>query len=264
MGYLRDLHRLICTPDLDEKVDGPSRLVSGLSEAVIQKARREGWHGPVPVPGRPAGMGLASPRDTARPHDFSTPEGRSRLLHAVAQIELCAVELALDSSLSFPEAPFEYHREMLALAAEEAGHFRMLRRRLEETGHRFGDFPVHGNLWSQARQAEGLIERMAIVPRILEARGLDATPALIVRFQRAADGRTAALLEAIYREEIGHVAAGGRWFRRFALKSGRDPDDCFAQIVERFHRRNGRGRYAANLGARRQAGFSEKELSLFA
>jgi uncharacterized ferritin-like protein (DUF455 family) len=260
MSFLDALYRLISTPDLEEKVQGPSRLLRNKS---YRNRGRNGVHaGSASLfPGRPSGIRFATPQEAGHPHDLSTMEGKGRLLHAIAQIELSAIELALDSSRSFPEAPVDYHREMLLLACEEAKHFQLLERRLKELGFFFGAFPVHGALWEQARQAQSIIERMAIVPRILEARGLDATPGLIGRFRGARDEATASILEVIYREEIGHVATGSRWFRHFAAETEENADRLFTEILRRFYDRNGRGRFVPNLEARRQAGFSESELS---
>lgn len=267
MDYFQQLRALIVSEDLEEKVGGPVRLLSRMEAPWLRRsaeaeiARRPTLSDGM-TPGRPRGIAVATPMETARRHDLTSVEGRARLLHAVAQIELSAVELALDSSLGFPEAPPEYHHEMVAVAVDEGRHFRMLDGRLREWGCSFGVFPVHANLWGQARTARDILERMAIVPRILEARGLDATPGLVARFQKAGDPETASLLETIYREEIGHVAVGSRWFSYFARRHGKDPEALFGEILRRFHEEQGRGRYLPNREARRQAGFTDAELAL--
>lgn len=263
MTYFDEIFRLISSPKVQEKLEGPFLLLKDFTELEFRRTK-PGASLPRPVPGRPKGIKIVSPKETGRRHNFSTVEGRIALLHAIAQIELSAVELALDSSYAYPEAPHPYHREMLALAAEEARHFELLAARLVKLGSFFGALPIHRSLWEQAGMATSAVERMVIVPRILEARGLDATPGLIARFRAAGDEPSARILETIYQEEIGHVATGSRWFRRFALESGEDPDRLFFEILKRFQDQNGRGRLTPNIEARRQAGFSDRELSALA
>ncbi len=134
-------------------------------------------------------------------------------MHAVAHIEFNAIDLAWDAVYRFRGMPIQYYRDWAAVAADETRHFRMLRARLAELGHAYGDFDAHNGLWEMAvKTADSCLARMALVPRVLEARGLDVTPSMIARLRQAGDVATADILDIILCEEIAHVAAGSRWF----------------------------------------------------
>lgn len=213
----------------------------------------------VPVPGRPDLPRLVAPRELAQ-RPLGTLEGRIALIHAVAHIEFNAINLALDAVYRWPAMPREFHDDWLGVAADEARHFALLAGRLRELGAAYGELPAHNGLWEMAvRTAGDPIARMALVPRVLEARGLDVTPGMIERLGRAGDRRTIDLLELILSEEVAHVAAGTRWFRWLCERQGLDPDQTFLDLLASAAPGALRGPF--NVPARRRAGFSELELA---
>lgn len=182
-------------------------------------------------------------------------------MHAVANIELAAVELALLTAGDFPWMEAEFHHDWLRVAAEEVEHFRLVRARLQRMGTDFGAEPIHVGLFQAVLEEPTLEGRLGVVPRILEARGLDVSASLRRKLRGAGDRESAEALERIYRDEIGHVAAGTRWFRRVCADSGVDPEVSFLALWER-HRGVRRGRPGPiDREGRRAAGFSERELA---
>lgn len=216
---------------------------------------------PIGTPGRPERPALVAPRNLPQ-RSLSTAAGRAALVHAVAHIEFNAVNLALDAVHRFRGMPRDYYRDWMAVAVDEARHFRLLQARLRELGYAYGDFDAHDGLWEMAvKTAESCLERMALVPRVLEARGLDVTPGMIVRLRNVADNETADILEVILREEVAHVAAGSRWFVWCCERDGVPPEPTFAQLIARHARGSLKGPF--NDAARLAAGFSVAELAQF-
>ena len=216
---------------------------------------------PGDLPGRPAAPRLVAA--TAVPHRTPfTPEGRAALLHSVAHIEFNAINLALDAVWRFPAMPPEYYHDWLGVAAEEGLHFSLLCEHLTSSlGHVYGDFDAHDGLWTMVeRTRDDIVARMALVPRTLEARGLDATPPMQAKLARAGDARAVAILDIILRDEVGHVAIGNRWYAWLCEREGLDPVAHYAVLVQRHEAP--RPRPPFNLEARRQAGFSPAELAL--
>jgi len=213
---------------------------------------------PIGVPGRPSRPLLVSPRSLPQ-RGLGTQLGRAALVHAVAHIEFNAVNLAWDAVYRFREMPLEYYRDWIAVAVDEARHFRLLRARLGELGHAYGDFDAHDGLWEMAvKTATSCLERMALVPRVLEARGLDVTPAMIMRLRQVGDIATAEILEVILREEVAHVAAGSRWFAWCCARAEVDPEQTFTRLVSAHA--GGMIKAPFNEAARFSAGFSADEL----
>ena len=212
---------------------------------------------PIGVPGRPSRPQLVSPRELAQ-RGLGTASGRAALVHAVAHIEFNAVNLAWDAVYRFRDMPEDYYRDWIGVAVDEARHFRLLQARLRELGHEYGDFGAHDGLWEMAvKTSDSCLTRMALVPRVLEARGLDVTPAMISRLRQVDDMATVAILEVILREEVAHVAAGSRWFAWCCARAGCEPDATFAQLVARHV---GTLKPPFNEAARRAAGFSAQEM----
>ncbi len=210
------------------------------------------------LPGRTARPPLVAPGEVPRRSPFTT-EGRAALLHAVTHIELNAINLALDAVWRFAGMPADYYRDWLRVAAEEALHFTLLNEHLETLGHAYGDFAAHDGLWTMTERTAGdLTARMALVPRTLEARGLDATPPMQARLRQAGDERAVAILDIILRDEIGHVAVGNRWYRWLCEREGLDPVAHYAVLAELHHAPRLRGPF--NLAARSAAGFTEAEI----
>jgi uncharacterized ferritin-like protein (DUF455 family) len=206
-------------------------------------------------PARPDRPLLLAPKEMPKRSAGGNAAKRIALLHALAHIELNAIDLAWDLIARFgtAEMPRAFFDDWVKVADEEALHFELLSARLQELGATYGDLPAHDGLWqAAATTAQDLLARLAIVPLVLEARGLDVTPATIADMSRAGDDASAALLERIYRDEIGHVAAGMRWFEHFAREAGHDPQQHWQELL-RLHFR-GTLRPPFNDAARHQAG----------
>jgi uncharacterized ferritin-like protein (DUF455 family) len=209
-------------------------------------------------PGRPARPELVPPRQLAKRSAKGT-RGRAALIHAVAHIEFNAINLAWDAVYRFRGLPRAYYGDWVRVADEEAYHFGLMRGRLSDLGYDYGDFPAHDGLWSMARRtAHDPLVRMALIPRVMEARGLDVTPGMIARFRAAGDEDTAACLEIILRDEVGHVAAGSRWFRYLCLQRGLDSETRYFDLLDRYL--DGEVKCPLNLEDRRRGGFGETEL----
>ncbi|MFK2898920.1 ferritin-like domain-containing protein [Dyella jejuensis] len=217
---------------------------------------------PIGDPGRPARPRLVAQRQVPR-RGLGTPEGRAALVHAVAHIEFNAINLAWDAVYRFRGMPAAYYRDWASCANDEARHFALLSDRLAELGHAYGDFDAHNGLWEMAgKTAHHDTARMALVPRVLEARGLDVTPGMIERLRAVGDERTIAILEVILREEVAHVAAGTRWFRWCCERDGLDSREAFLDLLREYMGCNLRGPF--NRPARLQAGFDDEELNRLA
>lgn len=214
---------------------------------------------PIDAPGRPLRPRLVMPRDVPR-RGLGSDEGRAALVHAVAHIEFNAINLAWDAVYRFRGMPEDYYRDWTRVAYDESRHFTMLSARLAQLGHAYGDFDAHNGLWEMAaKTAHSCLARMALVPRVLEARGLDVTPGMIARLRSVRDDATADILEVILREEVPHVAAGTRWFLFCCERERRDPEATFAKLLREHVPTGLRGPF--NLDARRAAGFSDSELA---
>jgi len=216
---------------------------------------------PAALPGRPPRPRLVPHMSLARRSPF-TREGRAALLHAVAHIEFNAINLALDAVWRFAGLPPAYYRDWLGVAAEEALHFALLTEHLRESlGHDYGDFDAHDGLWTMVeRTRHDVVARMALVPRTLEARGLDAAPPMQAKLAQAGDARAVEILDVILRDEVGHVAIGNHWYRWLCEREARDPLSHYAVLAARHEAP--RPRPPFNLDARRRAGFSDDELAL--
>jgi uncharacterized ferritin-like protein (DUF455 family) len=211
------------------------------------------------VPGRPARPMLVDPR-TVAPRAMGTPLGRATLLHAVAHIEFNAINLALDACWRFADMPRAYYADWMRVAAEEALHFTLVNEHLHAQGWRYGDFDAHSGLWDMAELTRhDVLARMALVPRIMEARGLDVTPAMQQRFAQAGDQRAADILGIILHDEVGHVAIGNHWYRVLCEARGLDTLATMHALMQTH--RAPRVRLPLNVEARLRAGFSHEELN---
>jgi len=217
---------------------------------------------PAGLPGRPARPELVEPRQLQR-RSMSTPQGRAVLLHALAHIEFNAINLALDAVWRFAGMPDAFYADWLTVAAEEAYHFSLLDARLADYGHAYGDFPAHNGLWEMCeRTSDDVLARMALVPRVLEARGLDAAPPVRARLKQAGDDASAAILDIILRDEVGHVRIGNHWFRYLCEQRGLDPHAAWLALAQQYRAPKMRGPF--NFEARRSAGFDDAELDTLA
>ncbi|TAK97146.1 MAG: ferritin-like domain-containing protein [Aquabacterium sp.] len=211
------------------------------------------------MPGRPARPALVSATRVPSRSPF-TPEGRAALLHAICHIEFNAINLALDAVWRFAGMPAAFYADWLQVAAEEAEHFTLLRTHLQTLGADYGDFDAHDGLWTMCeRTKDDILARMALVPRTLEARGLDATPLIQDKLTRAGDHQAVAILDIILRDEVGHVAIGNRWFHHLCQERGLDALSLYPQLVKQYDAP--RMRPPFNEAARKAAGFTDDELA---
>ncbi|MEO6226895.1 MAG: ferritin-like domain-containing protein [Thermomonas sp.] len=213
---------------------------------------------PIRMPGRPPSPRLVHPRDLPK-RGLGSCEGRAAFIHAVAHIEFNAIDLAWDAVYRFRGMPDAYYADWVGVANDEARHFSLLRTRLRELDHDYGDFDAHNGLWEMAEKTDrdGLA-RMALVPRVLEARGLDVTPGMIVKLRGLGDHATADILELILSEEVAHVAAGSHWFRWYCKRAGVEPNTRFRELLREYA--TGVLRKPFNMEARKLAGFDIEEL----
>lgn len=245
----------ILSPDLDEKTE--------LAQETARRwhARRLSLRSPLDPelperPGRPENPLLVPPKATEK-RSLHTLPGRIAMLHALAHIELNAVDLALDIVARFASepVPHSFFDGWMRVAFEEAKHFRMVRERMQALGADYGDMPAHDGLWQAAHSTRNdLTARLAVVPLILEARGLDVTPSLQEKMRETGDIESADVLRVIYEDEKGHVAVGAKWFRFLCAREKKDPAATFKQLV----RANFRGALKApfNDVARAEAGLT--------
>jgi uncharacterized ferritin-like protein (DUF455 family) len=258
----------LCETNATHKADA----VQALGKDVLAKVKAELLHSePVysvdtkrtfvltlTLPGIPSKPELVSPR-TLEKRSMKTLEGRVALVHALAHIEFNAINLALDAIWRFNEMPETYYLDWLKVAAEEAYHFTLLNNHLISFGYQYGDFSGHNSLWEMVDKTKGcVLARMALVPRTMEARGLDANPQLRNKLAQAGDLDAAAILDIILRDEIGHVAIGNYWFNWLCMRDTLEPLATFERLRLQYEAPKLRGPF--NLEARRQAGFTEAEL----
>jgi len=249
----------LCTADPSLKVAQARRLqADGGALEIAPEA-------PVPsavLPGRPDRPELIHPAKVPRRSPFK-PEGLAALLHAIAHIEFNAINLALDAVWRFDGMPRPFYDDWVRVAAEEAYHFSLLREHLSALGHAYGDFPAHDNLWAMCEKTkDDIVARMALVPRTLEARGLDATPLIQEKLRRVGTPpalRAVEILDVILADEIGHVAIGNHWYRWLCEREGLDPVAHYGALVERHDAP--RLYPPFNEAARKRAGFSDEELA---
>jgi len=245
--------------DAQQKADAVQALAVAWQERRIELDCAAMLQPEATIPGRPARPELVDPLDVER-RSMRTVEGRAALIHALAHIEFNAINLALDAIWRFAGMPAAYYSDWLRVASEEALHYSLLARHLQTLGYAYGDFKAHNSLWDMARKTElDVLARIALVPRTLEARGLDASPPVRAKLAQAGDHAAAAILDIILRDEIGHVAVGNRWFAWLCEQRKLEPLATFAELTTRYKAPTLRGPF--NMEARRAAGFSEAELA---
>ena len=212
------------------------------------------------LPGRPQKPELVPPLAVPK-RKMDTVEGRLSLLHSLAHIEFNAMNLALDAIWRFTDMPEKYYEDWLKVAKEEAYHFSLIENHLQSNNVAYGDFPAHNSLWEMVeRTTDAVIARMALVPRTMEARGLDAVPAIRDRFKQIKDHQVVEILEIILRDEVGHVLIGNQWFNFLCAKKNLSPIAAYEELAKQYRAPALRGPF--NLEARKQAGFTAEELSL--
>jgi uncharacterized ferritin-like protein (DUF455 family) len=237
-------------------------LAQAMGEGTVRLDSAAAMTEPSGVPGRPARPQLVPPRQVGQ-RSMATVEGRAMLVHALAHIEFNAVNLALDAIWRFPGLPDGYYTDWLRVAAEEAGHFTMLAAHLRTLGHDYGDYAAHDSLWEMVAKTSGdVLARMALVPRTLEARGLDAIPPLRAKLAQAGDLAAAAILDVLLRDEVGHVEIGNRWYCWLCEMHGLEPIATYDNLTVQY--KAPVLKWPFNIEGRRAAGFSETELARMA
>lgn len=212
------------------------------------------------APGRPKTPELVEARFLPR-RGMGSHAGRVGLVHSLAHIEFNAINLAVDAVYRFRGMPGEYYEDWLRVASDEGEHFILLHDRLLSLDSHYGAMPAHDGLWDMARRTDhDILVRMALVPRILEARGLDVAPPMIMKLNELGDEKTAAILQRIYTDEITHVEVGNRWFRHICEQRKLDGTKVFRDLLEGENSAYLRSPY--NREARLLAGFNEEELAL--
>jgi len=243
-------------PDPELKVKKTRQLASDL------RAEKLAWHWSeaelIEQPGKPEKPKLVAPRKVPR-RSMKSEQGRQALIHAITHIEFNAINLALDALYRFADMPRQFYLDWMLVAEEEALHFSLLRAHLQTLGADYGDFPAHNGLWEMAlKTQQAVLERMALVPRVLEARGLDVTPGIIEKLQQVPDQRAVEILRIIQRDEIGHVKIGNQWFLYACEQRGVDPRATFKALLDEHMGGSLRGPF--DEVARLQAGFTQSEL----
>lgn len=214
----------------------------------------------IEIPGRPERPLLVSPKALVS-RKLHTLQGQAALLHALAHIEFNAINLALDAVYRFQNMPDAYYTDWLKVAREEAYHFQLLTRHLASLGFNYGDFPAHNGLWEMALKTDyDVLVRMALVPRLMEARGLDIVPKIIDKFRSIGDSNAVKILEIIQRDEIGHVIIGNRWFHHLCQERQCPPIETFKALLLKHGRDNVKPPFAYKT--RQAAGFTAEEMAL--
>ena len=212
------------------------------------------------MPGHPDKPVLVAAKDLPRRRN-SKETGNATLIHAITHIEFNAINLAWDAIARFPDLPRQFYDDWARVAFEEAEHFTLLRNHLLSLGYDYGDFPAHTGMWEMAQKThhDPLI-RMALVPRVLEARGLDVTPKMMNKLRGSGEHRAVEILEIILAEEIGHVKIGTHWFNYLCEQRELDPLSVFKDLLDNYF--DGKLRGPFNIEARLQAGFTDAEMAL--
>lgn len=245
--------------DVARKVEGVRQLARSWAAGALQLDPEAMIESRQSIPGHPDKPELVSPRLVKR-RAMNTAEGRAVLIHALTHIEFNAINLALDAIWRFEKMPEKYYADWLQVADEEALHYTLLAEHLQGMGYAYGDFPAHNSLWEMADKTRAdLLARMALIPRTMEARGLDAVPAIRYKLDQAGDQAAAGILDIILRDEIGHVAIGNRWYKYLCEQRDMEPIAAYAQLAKKYFAPAMRGPF--NLEARRAAGFTDPELA---
>ncbi len=257
---LNDVETALLTTDIADKTQQVNRLYEAVKN---QQLLIEGDEvKPIHQPPLPDGVKLDTLSNMQR-RGLGSKQGHQAMLHAIAHIEYNAINLALDAVYRFREMPYQYYEDWLRIAYEEAYHFSLIANRLAELDCQYGDFPVHAGLWAMCVDTEhDVLIRMALVPRVMEARGLDVTPKIQKKLQSIGDKASVELLNIIYQDEIGHVAIGSHWFKYCCQERGLNVYQTFRKLLKTYLKNGMNTEF--NQEARLQAGFDDMELALLA
>lgn len=244
------------------KAQSTEQLYTALLSGLVYRSDEDDSIEKIERPGRPDKPVLVHHTEVPK-RNFGSKDGRVKLAHAIAHIEFNAINLALDAVYRFRDMPDDYYSDWLQVAAEEAKHFSLLNAYLEKHGSYYGTYTAHNGLWEMALKTDhDVLVRMALVPRVLEARGLDVTRAMIERLFRVGDTELAEILEVIYEEEIRHVEKGNHWFGYLCQGLMKNSEQVFRELIETYMKDAHFGPF--DVPARLKAGFSENELKYLA
>ena len=256
IDLFQEIHRIILIDDATKKCLATHALAANLESYSLDY---QGSIEKILLPGYPKQLNLVAPRQLKR-RGIQTQEGRNTLLHAIAHIEFNAINLALDAAYRFRDQPLKYYRDWIQVADDEARHFSLVRAYLNKHNCEYGDYKAHNGLWSMAVDTQhDVVARMALVPRVLEARGLDVTPGIIKKLAHVKDQLAVDILTTIYNDEIGHVRVGSDWFFYQCEQRNLEPRTTFTEMVETYLHGELKGPF--NIAARLQAGFDEIEMN---
>jgi len=258
MELFSKIEKIILLKEATEKCASTQRLAQDISKENSQLDHNY-CAKDILEPGLPEGLEMVAPRKLKR-RGIQSQQGRNVLMHAIAHIEFNAINLALDAAYRFRNQPFDYYQDWIGVAADEARHFNLIRDYLLKNECDYGDYPVHNGLWDMAVQtANDVVARMALVPRVLEARGLDVTPNMIKKLESVNDASAAEILNIIYQDEIGHVKIGSYWFNYQCQQRDLEPRETFIEMIKIHLHGELKGPF--NIAARLQAGFDEIEMN---
>ena len=259
----KELYQQIEAALLETEAKQKCALVQSLFNAWLEGCLENNQDSPileVDDPGRPEFPLLVDPRKLKR-RSTATEQGRIYLIHAFAHIEFCAINIALDAVYRFRQMPEEFIHDWLLVASEEARHFQLLDNCLRQRGSHYGDCEAHSGLWDMVcKTRDDVLHRIALVPRVMEARGLDVTPGMIERFRQVHDDEVVAILKVIYDDEVGHVSIGNKWYHYLCQQRGLEPISTFQALIDDYL--GGKLRGPFNWSARLKAGFESRELKI--
>lgn len=257
LNLFEEAGRVLYLSDLEEKLEATEQLYQQWQQGTLD-CRSAGEVESIRQAGHPEKPELVPPRKLKR-RRLGSPLGHASMIHAIAHIEFNAINLALDAVYRFREMPSAYYEDWLRIADEERYHFQLVHGRLKQLGYRYGDFPAHNGLWETAEKtADDVLLRMGLVPRILEARGLDVNPGIMEKLLEIGDEESQPVLKVILRDEVGHVKAGTTWFRYLCEQRGLDSEETFEQLVREQLPHTIRGPFYEP--GRIEAGFSAREM----
>ncbi len=263
MVYFKRLESILLANNPQEKFDAFDLFYEDFKS---NKLQIEDNYTPVELeePSYSSFMNIVLPKQIQKRKYFDTLEGKAILLHTIAHIEYSAIDLALDAALRFKDLPKAYYEDWLEVAEDEIRHFKMIEKLLTEIGYKYGDFEVHTNLFEAMKKTTTFLERMAVVPRFLEANGLDQNPKIMEKLHSSPDALNQKILQAletILEEEIDHVTKGDRWFKYACKLENLEPETTYLEILEKYYPGVTKGnKNDMNFEARKLAGFSCDEL----
>ena len=256
MNLFEQTYQALMSCDIGEKIKRTQILYQQARHGLLDSQTPYPIHS-IASPGRPDRPKLV--RLAKVPKRDRSDIGMISTIHAICHIEFNAINLALDATYRFQDMPNAYYQDWLKVAAEEAKHFTLVRRYLQTLGYDYGDFDAHNGLWQMTHETDyDALARMALVPRVLEARGLDATPAIQRKFARSKFSKMAEILQLIFDDEIGHVKIGNYWYHALCQQQRLDPIDTFDALIDEHI--GGKLRSPFNTSARLKANFTQAEL----